>query len=83
MDHLQDSLLVASAAPSRIFVYSNEKLEWVCAVSSPPVVMQVNEFGGLKGLITCFDESGGLNVNYLGTDPPANVVAATGQYCHS
>jgi Bardet-Biedl syndrome 9 protein len=49
-----DSLLVASAAPARAFVYSSEKLEWVCGMQSVPVAMEVCEFGGLQvGELCC------------------------------
>ena len=67
------SVLVASASPSKVFVYSTSKLEWACGVPSNPVVMSVANFGDLMGLIICLDEFGVLSINYLGTDPPASV----------
>lgn len=69
-----DSLLVASNSPSKVYVYSDEKLEWVAGLPSAPVALEVCEFGGTKGLITALDENGSLTVNYLGTDPPSSVV---------
>jgi Bardet-Biedl syndrome 9 protein len=69
-----DSLLVASNSPNKVYVYSNEKLEWVAGLPSAPVSLGVCEFAGLKGLITSLDDSGTLSVSYLGTDPPASVV---------
>ena len=69
-----DSLLVASNSPSKVYVYSNERLEWVAGLPSAPVALEVCEFAGLKGLITTLDDSGTLSVNYLGTDPPSSVV---------
>ena len=38
-----DSLLVASNSPSKIYVYSDEKLEWVAGLPSAPVALEVCE----------------------------------------
>ena len=70
-----DSLLLASNSPAKVYVYSDEKLEWVAGMPSAPVALEVCEFAGTRGLITALDDSGRLSVNYLGTDPPANVVS--------
>jgi Bardet-Biedl syndrome 9 protein len=69
-----DNLLVASAMPPKISVYSDQKLEWICGLAAVPVCLEVCEFGGIQGLMTTLDETGNLAVNYLGTDPPNNVV---------
>lgn len=58
-----------------IQIFSDFNLVWAAKVSSVPVQMSVNAFGGKKGLIVTVDDSGMLQISYIGTKPPANSVA--------
>lgn len=58
-----------------IQVYNEFNLVWAAKVASVPVQVAVNNFGTKRGLIVTIDDTGMLNVSYLGTKPPVNAVA--------
>jgi len=71
-----DNVIVASSTGS-MQVYKDtaqDHLIWAAKGDLVPVALQVAKFGGLKGLVVGLDDTGGLTLAYMGTDPPLNVV---------
>eukprot|EP00761_Pharyngomonas_kirbyi_P004294 gb/GECH01004298.1/.p1 GENE.gb/GECH01004298.1/~~gb/GECH01004298.1/.p1 ORF type:complete len:834 (+),score=173.27 gb/GECH01004298.1/:1-2502(+) len=66
--------LIVGSHDSMIMIYSDPKLAWSSRASTVPISIKVSKFSNLKGLITTLDDSGNLQINYLGTDPAANSV---------
>mmetsp|Transcript_22638 Transcript_22638/g.70294 ORF Transcript_22638/g.70294 Transcript_22638/m.70294 type:complete len:843 (+) Transcript_22638:343-2871(+) len=57
-----------------LMLYKDTQLVWAAKCDCVPVAMAVATFGGLQGLSVLLSEDGQLSVNYMGTDPPMNVV---------
>lgn len=69
----EDSVLIGSFS-GHILVYKNTKLLWAAKMSGFPVSIRVIELE-IPGLILTLEETGKLDVGYLGTTPmPYNVV---------
>ena len=60
-------------------VYDAKRLIWSAKHGAVPVALEILKFRNLDGLIATLDESGGLAVSYLGTDPPTQVVSTSNE----
>ena len=70
-------LLVADSTGS-VMVYRGMQLLWASKFEVPPVALDIAHFGNVGGLIVALSDEGELNLGYMGTEPPVNVVAGDG-----
>lgn len=56
-------------------VFSNFNLSWAAKLDRVPVQLAVGNFGGNSGMIVTLDDSGYLNVGFLGTKPPTQMIS--------
>lgn len=66
--------LLVSTHTRALLVYKEGLLVWAAKTETQPVALKVAMFGSLPGLIVSLDDCGTLVVQYMGTDPPNNVV---------
>lgn len=66
-------LLVADSTGS-VMLYHGMQLLWATKVQFPPVVISVAQFGNACGLLVSLGENGTLDISYLGTKPPSELI---------
>ena len=55
-------------------LYHGMQLLWTTKVQFPPVVISVAQFGIASGLLVSLGENGTLDISYLGTKPPSDLI---------
>jgi len=55
-------------------VYVNFQLVWAVTTQNIPVQIEISNFGKQRGLIVAIDDTGVLNIGYLGTKPPSAAI---------
>ncbi|CAG9461638.1 unnamed protein product [Pedinophyceae sp. YPF-701] len=57
-----------------LMLYREGRLVWSAKSEKVPVCLTTGSFGGIPGIVVALDDEGSLDLSYLGTDPPLNVV---------
>ena len=70
--------IMVATEEGTIQIFVDFTLRWAAKVPIAPVQIQVAQFASQKGLIVTLDDSGQLNIGYLGTKPPVNAVSLSG-----
>lgn len=73
----QDSILIGSFS-SHLLLYRSRKLLWAAKLNSVPTHIRVENFD-MPGLVLALDESGLVDLSYLGTTPLPYIVTNTGK----
>lgn len=60
-----------------LLVYRTSVLSWAAKADLQPVAVAVADLPTMRGLLVLLDDSGGLAVCYMGTDPLMNPVGFT------
>ena len=60
-----------------IQVYSKFNLVWAAKAEKTPVNIQVASFGDQQGLVVTLDDTGRLDISFLGTKPPLTIATSS------
>ncbi len=69
--------LILGTHSGHLMILRETQVVWCSQLNHVPMLVEVSEIGGLKGMITTLDEDGLLEVSYLGTDPPTAALVNT------
>lgn len=77
-ENVRGEHIIVATEEGTIQIFTDFTLRWAAKVPVPPVQIAVATFASQKGLIVTLDDTGRLNIGYLGTKPPVNAVTMSG-----
>eukprot|EP00742_Colponemidia_sp_Colp-10_P002939 GILJ01003136.1.p1 GENE.GILJ01003136.1~~GILJ01003136.1.p1 ORF type:complete len:868 (-),score=153.08 GILJ01003136.1:19-2622(-) len=69
--------LIVGSHSSHLLVYKDVVVIWAAKLTVTPVAIRVANFGSVSGLVVVLDDSGHLQLCYMGTDPPTSSMINT------